>query len=262
LLVVGVGLVFLLTRGKGNPRSTEETGREVASGKATDGAETQGRSVGVGVPLDGTVGMTNVPSDATSSDGSHNRVTGLASAPDAGVQQGAGGRKPARSVRERPSRGGQASVSMSRRPVRVTLIKGPRSPGAAGRDRSAVRAAPRKVDARALFKAARSALLAGRYGESGRLIRRLSSMPGMGGRAKALQAEMAFQQGRYKSAARLASRAVHAGGGTRARLTLANAYYRLGLYKSAAAAYKDVLHRWPHSRAASAGLRATKRHLK
>jgi len=260
LLVAGFGLVFFVVGGKKKSYSDRGAGQQVAANGPLDSAMRHD-----GAPNE--PGMQT--EDAEAAPGAMATSAELQQRMDAGSAKA---RNVANEVvygpvvdvdRSMPPAGRTGARAASGRPAaRVSLLKASRSSAAAGQGRAHARPAARKGDVRAVVTEARSALLAGRYGLARRLIRRLSAMPGMGGRALALQAEMAFQQSQYKSAARLASRAIHSGGGTKARLTLANAYYRLGLHKSAAAAYKDVLRRWPHSRAARVGLRAAMRHLK
>ena len=84
-----------------------------------------------------------------------------------------------------------------------------------------------------------------------------------GGRAAGLTAlaDLSFQRGDHRNAARLAADAVKAGGGNQARMILGNAYFRLGLYRSAINTYQEILSRNPKHRAARQHIEAARRKL-
>ena len=101
----------------------------------------------------------------------------------------------------------------------------------------------------------------GNYGAAKKLFLKARGLPSGRRQAQTALAELAFQQGQYKRAIRLALKAIRMGAGTRAKLTAANAYYRLKLYRSAALHYGSILARSPGHKAAKAGLGACRRKM-
>ena len=121
-----------------------------------------------------------------------------------------------------------------------------RDGGAGPMARAKVSRKSEKERARALLKAARGHVAAGRWAAARQSLLQAGRIRGYRGRALTGLARLSFQRGRYADAARSARRAVSAGGGTSALLVLANSQLKLGQYAAAARSYRRILKRRPN----------------
>jgi len=103
-----------------------------------------------------------------------------------------------------------------------------------------------KERARALLKAARGHVAAGRWAAARQSLLEAGKIRGYRGRALTGLARLSFQRGRHAEAIRNARRAVSAGGGTSALLVLGNSQLKLGRYAAAASTYRRILKRRPN----------------
>jgi hypothetical protein len=139
--------------------------------------------------------------------------------------------------------------------------------------RSASRSAPRtrrraratgpsaRKRAARLRREARGHIAGARWDAARRTLLELAEIRGQRAATLTGLARLAFERGRPAEAARVARRAVRAGGGNPARMILANSQLKLGRYQAAAATYRRVLRHRPGHGVAKRNLAIAERRL-